>query len=101
VALARALAVAPDVLLHDEPTAGLDPASSRVIGTLIQELNARAGITSVVVTHDLELALRLAHRIAILSGGRIVFQGTAGELEAGRSSGAIRHYLEGPLTPDT
>ena len=99
VAFARALAVAPVVLLHDEPTAGLDPASSRVIGRLIQELNSRAGITSVVVTHDVELALRLAHRIAILSGGRIVFQGTAGELEAGRESGAIRHYLEG--TPDS
>ncbi len=95
VALARAMALAPRVLLHDEPTAGLDPASARLVGDLIGALNRDEGLTSVVVTHDLELAMRLAHRISLLASGRFVFEGTAGQLRERSAGGEVRRYLEG------
>ncbi|MBI3890000.1 MAG: ATP-binding cassette domain-containing protein [Candidatus Wallbacteria bacterium] len=95
VALARAMAMAPRVLLHDEPTSGLDPASARAIGTLIADLNRAEGITTVVVTHDLDLAAKLAHRISLLARGRFVFEGNAGELRDRTGDADVRRYLEG------
>jgi phospholipid/cholesterol/gamma-HCH transport system ATP-binding protein len=70
-ALARALVTKPEVLLYDEPTAGLDPIVSATIDDLIAETAAHLGVTSVVVTHDMESALRVGTRIAILHQGRI------------------------------
>ena len=71
VGVARAIAMGPRVILYDEPTTGLDPANSRRIGELIQSLQRELGATSVVVTHDLELAFAIADRVALLKQGRI------------------------------
>jgi len=70
--LARAIVTEPEILLYDEPTSGLDPVTSRKIDELIASLNARLGITSVVVTHDLHSALAISDRIAMLRAGRVV-----------------------------
>ncbi len=92
VALARTVALAPQVLLYDEPTTGLDPVTSMTINRLIVDLNTRLSTTSVVVTHDIASALYVADRIAFLEGGRFAFVGTPDEA---RASGvpALRAYL--------
>jgi phospholipid/cholesterol/gamma-HCH transport system ATP-binding protein len=71
VGLARALAAGPDVILYDEPTTGLDPANSRRINELIVGLKDRLAVTSVIITHDIENALEVSDRIALLSHRRI------------------------------
>ncbi len=70
--LARAIVRRPEIVLYDEPTSGLDPVTARTIDRLIKRLNEELGITSVVVTHDLQGALLSADRIAMLNGGRFV-----------------------------
>jgi phospholipid/cholesterol/gamma-HCH transport system ATP-binding protein len=70
VGIARALVIEPEVLLFDEPTAGLDPTNSKVVAELIVSLRAGVCDTSVVVTHDLELTKTVADRVAILADGR-------------------------------
>ncbi len=70
--LARAIVTEPEIVLYDEPTSGLDPVTSRRIDRLILDLNHKLGITSIVVTHDLNSALSIAHRIAMLKAGKIV-----------------------------
>ncbi|MCX7713086.1 MAG: ABC transporter ATP-binding protein [Chthoniobacterales bacterium] len=80
VALARAIACPPDVLLYDEPTAGLDPIISDSINRLIRRLQERLGITSVVVTHDLASTRFIADRVALLHEGRIHFLGSVEDL---------------------
>jgi phospholipid/cholesterol/gamma-HCH transport system ATP-binding protein len=71
VALARAIAGEPDVVLYDEPTTGLDPITTRRIDDLIRSVQRRLGLTSIVVTHDLESAFLVSDRIAMLHDGRI------------------------------
>ncbi|MCK6552706.1 ATP-binding cassette domain-containing protein [Myxococcota bacterium] len=71
VALARAIAPAPEVLLFDEPTTGLDPLNTRRISELIRHIQRELGVTSIVVTHDLASAAIVADRMTLLSGGRI------------------------------
>jgi phospholipid/cholesterol/gamma-HCH transport system ATP-binding protein len=80
VALARAIAVEPEVVLYDEPTTGLDPITASRINQLIQHLNEALRITSVQVTHDMDSAFAISDRIAMLSGGRIVTVGTVEEI---------------------
>jgi len=70
--LARAIVRQPEIVLYDEPTSGLDPVTSRTIDKLIRSLNTELGITSVVVTHDLQGALMTADRIAMLAEGRFI-----------------------------
>ena len=70
--LARAIVHEPEIVLYDEPTSGLDPVTARAIERLIKTLNQKTGITSVVVTHDLQGALSIGDRIALLSAGRVV-----------------------------
>jgi len=70
--LARAIVREPEIVLYDEPTSGLDPVTSRAIERLIKTLNQQTGVTSIVVTHDLQGALSIGDRIALLSAGRIV-----------------------------
>jgi len=70
--LARAIVNRPEIVLYDEPTSGLDPVTARTIDQLIQRLNEELGITSVVVSHDLQGALLIADRIAMLTGGKFV-----------------------------
>lgn len=81
-AIARALVMEPQLLLYDEPTSELDPLRSVTIGREIHALNRRLGVTSVVVTHDRDLAMGIAHRIAFLAEGRVRFVGTPAELKA-------------------
>ncbi len=74
-ALARSLALDPEVMLFDEPTTGLDPITSATIGKLINSIQKELGVTSVVVTHDIPLARRVGDRIGLLADGRFRFIG--------------------------
>jgi phospholipid/cholesterol/gamma-HCH transport system ATP-binding protein len=74
-ALARSLALDPEVMLFDEPTTGLDPVTAATIGKLINSVQKELGVTAVVVTHDLPLARRVGDRLAFLDGGRFAFVG--------------------------
>jgi len=94
VALARAIALAPQAVLYDEPTTGLDPITANAINRLIRGLQARLGITSVVVTHDIQSAFHVADRIAFLHEGKISFSGTPAEAEASREP-LLREFLRG------
>ena len=78
-ALARALALEPEIILYDEPTTGLDPLTGRTIAELIRSLAESLGVTSVVVTHDIPLVLRVATRVVFLHEGRFVYSGTPRE----------------------
>ena len=82
VALARAIALDPELMMYDEPFAGLDPISLGVIGQLIRTLNDALGATSIVVTHDVQESLRIVDYIYFISDGRIVAEGTAAEVKA-------------------
>jgi phospholipid/cholesterol/gamma-HCH transport system ATP-binding protein len=81
VALARAIAMDPDLLIYDEPFAGLDPISMGVVMRLIRSLNDALGITSIVVTHDVREISQIADASYILSGGTVVASGTPAELK--------------------
>jgi phospholipid/cholesterol/gamma-HCH transport system ATP-binding protein len=80
VGLARAIAMDPPIIIYDEPTTGLDPLSSEMISELILHLEKELNVTSVVVTHDLPCAFRVAHRICLLKDGKLVFTGTPEEV---------------------
>lgn len=84
VGLARALALDPELLLLDEPTAGLDPITAAEIGSLISALKAKRRITSVVVTHDVRGAKDFADRLILLRAGNIVIEGTFAHLQKSR-----------------
>ena len=94
VALARAIAIAPAAILYDEPTTGLDPITANTINHLIRSLQKRLGVTSIVVTHDIQSAFAVGDRIAFLNEGRILFHGTTADA---RSAGEplLRNFLEG------
>jgi phospholipid/cholesterol/gamma-HCH transport system ATP-binding protein len=80
VGVARGIALEPHAILYDEPTTGLDPANQRRIGELIQSLQRRLGITSVIVTHELELCFAISDRVALLKRGRIAAVGASEEI---------------------
>ncbi len=82
VALARAIALDPDLILYDEPFAGLDPISLGTSAQLIRQLNDTLGITSVIVSHDLEETFHIADQVIVLANGRIAAQGTPEEVRA-------------------
>jgi len=98
VAVARAIALEPRIVLYDEPTTGLDPANSRRIGGLIAALQRQLSATSVVVTHDLELGFAISDRIALLRDGRLAVDGRPDEV---REHPELRAFVEGaePLPP--
>ena len=79
VSLARVLAVNPKVILYDEPTTGLDPIMSDIISDLVLDLKAKLGVTSVVITHDMHSAFKIADYIAFLYEGRVLLYGTPEE----------------------
>jgi phospholipid/cholesterol/gamma-HCH transport system ATP-binding protein len=81
VGLARALALKPDILLLDEPTAGLDPISSAEIDDLILKLQTEHQMASIVVTHDLHSAKTIAGRLALIDKGSVVIEGDFAELQ--------------------
>jgi phospholipid/cholesterol/gamma-HCH transport system ATP-binding protein len=101
VGLARAIAMDPEVILYDEPTTGIDPITADQINDLIVDTRRRLGVTSVVVTHDVQSALRVGTRFCFLLKGRIYFSGGTGELENSKDP-VLRQFLEGraegPLT---
>jgi phospholipid/cholesterol/gamma-HCH transport system ATP-binding protein len=94
VALARAIALAPAAILYDEPTTGLDPITANTINHLIRSLQKRLGVTSVVVTHDIQSAFAVGDRIAFLHDGRILYHGTTADA---RTAGEplLRNFLQG------
>ena len=93
VGIARAIAGSPKYLLYDEPTSGLDPVNADIIDGLVQRLDRELGVTSVMVTHDVRGAFRVADRLALLSEGRIVMQGTPQEFLESKNE-KVREFLE-------
>jgi phospholipid/cholesterol/gamma-HCH transport system ATP-binding protein len=93
VALARAIALEPEVILYDEPTTGLDPVRSDVINELILKLQRELTVTSIVVTHDMNSAFKVADRIVMLHEGRIIFDGTPEEIQKSTDPAVQRFVL--------
>ncbi len=93
VGIARAIAGSPKYLLYDEPTSGLDPVNADIIDGLVQRLDNELGVTSVMVTHDVRGAFRVADRLALLSEGKIVMQGTPQEF-LDSTNPKVREFLE-------
>ena len=89
VGVARGIALEPAAILYDEPTTGLDPANQRRIGELIRSLQQRLGVTSVIVTHELELCFAISDRVALLKRGRIAAMGTAQEIQESGNSDVV------------
>jgi len=107
VALARAIALDPALVMYDEPFAGLDPISLGTAAQLIRQLNDALGITSLVVSHDLEETFRIADQVIILAGGKIAAQGSPAEVMASedplvrqfvhaQADGPVRFHYPGP-----
>ena len=108
--LARAISLDPEILFYDEPSAGLDPVTSAEIDQLMMDLSKKLGVTSVVVTHEMDSAFRIADRLAMLDRGKVLKVAPRGEFEAlrdGKPVGnhdddLIRQFLrgdsEGPIT---
>ena len=84
VGIARAIATNPEVVLYDEPTAGLDPLTVGTINILIRKLQRELNVTSIVVTHDIRAGFRVANRVNLLREGEITFRGTPEEMLAAR-----------------
>ena len=86
VAIARSLAAQPEAILYDEPTTMVDPLMAQTIGDLILKLKKQTGLTSIVVTHDMKLARKLADRVVFLVGGRVAFFGPMSQLDDSHES---------------
>ncbi len=96
VALARAIALAPRIILYDEPTTGLDPTNTEKINELIVDMDEKLGVTSVVVTHDMRSAFKVSDRIALLYQGKIAFTGTPREIESSDLP-LVRQFIAGTM----
>ena len=94
VALARAIVMDPEILIYDEPFVGLDPISLGVILRLIRRLNDALGITSIVVSHDVQEISTVADVVFLLSGGKVVARGTPQELQS-YPSDVVRQFIGG------
>ena len=94
VAIARAIIYNPKIIIYDEPTTGVDPIAVDKIVSLIEDLHRRLSITSLVVTHDLEVGLKIADHFAFLLGGKIIFEGNKNDLENSNDSRLIQ-FLKG------
>lgn len=99
--IARALVVQPEIILYDEPTAGLDPITSRTIAELIQKLRAEEGNTLITVTNDIQRAYQIGDRICLLAQGKLIEGGSPEQVRL-TSNPAIRQFIygltRGPLT---
>ena|SRR5690606_19506918 len=94
VALARALALDPPLMIYDEPLTGLDPIASGVVMDLVRRLNDTLGLTSIVVTHHVHETLPVADHAIVIANGSIVFSGTPGGLQASGDP-LVRQFLDG------
>ncbi len=99
VALARAIALNPEVILYDEPTTGLDPIRSDIINELIIKLQRGLGLTSVVVTHDMTSAYKIADRIVMLHRGKIIADGDA-EYIREHSEPMVQQFIKGQVSEE-
>lgn len=101
VALARAIALDPQVVFYDEPGAGLDPVTRSVIDKLIMDLSKKLNITSIVVTHEMESTFTIADKIAMVHQGKIIADGTISEIKNSQNE-VVQQFIngspEGPLT---
>jgi phospholipid/cholesterol/gamma-HCH transport system ATP-binding protein len=93
--LARATALDPEILFYDEPSAGLDPVTSAAIDALIMDLSSKLQVTSVVVTHEMDSAFRIADRMIMLDAGRVLREGPRGDFEALRAADPAELTAEG------
>ena len=93
VGIARAIVGEPDLLLYDEPVTGLDPVNGTVVHRLIAQLAAELGVTSIIVTHDIEGTLPISDRVALLDQGRIRFVGTSDEFRESDDQ-LVRAFIE-------
>lgn len=98
-ALARAIVLKPKLILYDEPTTGLDPIRAAVIDALIIKLQQELHVTSIVVTHDLTSAFKIADTIVMLHEGRVLAQGTPEEIRRSQDP-VVRRFLEGKASPE-
>jgi phospholipid/cholesterol/gamma-HCH transport system ATP-binding protein len=102
VGLARAIVMDPQYVLYDEPTTGLDPIMADVIDQLIRSMQKRMGVTSIVVTHDMSSAFKVADRMALLNDGRVVFLGSVEDVRTTQDP-LVRQFVEGssegPIRP--
>ena len=101
VGLARSLVTEPEILLYDEPTTGLDPVTAHIIDQLIVDMGAKLGVTSVVVSHDMEGVYRVADRVAMLYDGRVIAVGSPEDIRGSMDpivSQFVTGALEGPLS---
>ncbi len=99
VALARALALNPSVILYDEPTTGLDPIRADVINELLLKLQRELQVTSIVVTHDMASAYKVADRIVMLYHGKFIFDGTCEDIRSCEDD-RVRRFIEGRAADD-
>jgi len=101
VALARAICIKPEIILYDEPTTGLDPITADSINELIRSLHDKLKVTSVVVTHDMKSAYRIADKIAMMYKGRIILEGTPAEIQ-NTDNPIVQQFIngisKGPIT---
>jgi len=92
--LARAIILEPEILFFDEPTTGLDPVMAEMVDDLIVQTQARTQVTSIVVSHDIPAALRIAHKIAMIDQGRVIVHGTPEEVH-GSPDPVVQQFLKG------
>jgi phospholipid/cholesterol/gamma-HCH transport system ATP-binding protein len=94
--LARSIVADPEIILYDEPTTGLDPVTAHIIDQLIVDLRKKLGVSSVVVSHDMEGVYRVADRVAMLYDGRIIATGTPGDFRDAADP-IVRQFVHGAL----
>ncbi len=97
VALARAIALDPEVILYDEPTTGLDPIRSDVINELVLKLQRELGVTSIAVTHDMKSAYKIADRIVMLHHGKIIADGDADHIR-NHPDPVVQQFIKGEIS---
>ncbi|MFH1406679.1 MAG: ABC transporter ATP-binding protein [Candidatus Omnitrophota bacterium] len=97
VGLARAICMNPQIMLYDEPTTGVDPIMGDAINDLIRELHDRLGVTSIVVTHDMKSAYKVANKIAMLYKGKIIIKGTVEEVRNSNNP-IVQQFITGAAT---
>ncbi len=99
VALARAIALSPEIILYDEPTTGLDPIRSDVINELVLKLQKELNVTSVVVTHDMNSAYKIADRIIMLHNGKIIADGNADHIR-NHPHPVVQQFISGQVSEE-
>ncbi len=99
VALARAIALNPEVVLYDEPTTGLDPIRADVINELILKLQEELKVTSIVVTHDMTSAFKVGDRLVMLSDGKVIAEGTPDDIRNSKDDRVMR-FVQGKASPE-